>query len=706
MAQQATTSAGGSSLAVNRAKQWQIALFPFNNAATNVYFAFYNYFVYWAVLYLTGNVWASIGGVIAASGLAIGVSTFASIYAPIMRIFDGITDPILGGIMDKTKSRFGKFRPYMVIGNVMLAFSVLLMMIVGQFVPNSLAPLQWFLYCISYIIYVLGYTCQCAVTKAGQTCLTNDPQQRSQFVIWNMIGMIGSIVLVNVMANGILTVPEICSKGLIVYETSVADGGLTVAELISRWTESNIDYSNIADQLDPNKTYTYLSGAAYGKQFYYIMVPFVIIVSAIYTVMAVAAIAEKDKPEFWGVSTEKPAKFRDYVDILKNNKEMRWLVLSSGFNKLASTVSTSGAVAFLVYGCLMGDYNGLYIPFYALCFVFMGIFFMWGSITAGRKGQKRGVAQFTAFAFLFYIGVLIMLCIYNHEDPATHLSLFSMEGGFHLTINAYTIIFIILYGCGYGAFNCCDNLTIPMVADCTDYETYRSGNYLPGIMGTIFSLIDKLISALQTLLLQLFIVLLVPGLNALPAEGTPYMEGMQLSAIICFCLLPMAAWAITIFAMTRYGLSGKRLQEIQAVNAVRKAAVSGGMSMEQAMETWKTIDQVPAAFVYNKPPRIDKKTGKVIEEKENILDKIYNFIFTRRERVSGEASSNAIDIPEEYLTDEVRAMIAEADAKANGTAAPAEETAEVAEPTAEADEVPAETTETATEEKNDDSSES
>ena len=34
-----------------------------------------------------------------------------------------------------------------------------------------------------------------------------------------------------------------------------------------------------------------------------------------------------------------------------------------------------------------------------------------------------------------------------------------------------------------------------MVADCTDYETYRSGNYVPGIMGTIFSLVDKVISS-------------------------------------------------------------------------------------------------------------------------------------------------------------------------------------------------------------------
>ncbi len=332
-------------------------------------------------------------------------------------------------------------------------------------------------------------------------------------------------------------------------------------------------------------------------------------------------------------------------------------MLSSGLNKLASTVATSGAVAFLLYGCLMGDYNGLYIPFYALCFVFMGVFFLWGSQTAGRKGQKRGVAQFTVFAFLFYVGVLIMLCIYDPNNAATHLSLFKMvDGKFTITINAYTIFFIILYGCGYGAFNCCDNLTIPMVADCTDYETYRSGKYVPGIMGTIFSLVDKLISSLQTLLLQLFIVVLVPGLNALPGESTPYMDGMQLSCIICFCVLPMVAWLITTLCMTRYGLSGKKLQEVQAVNAVRKAAVAGGMAMEAAMQTWQTIDQVPDMFVHKPKPRINKKTGEVIVEKENLLDKIYNKIFTRHERVSGEPSINAVDIPEEFRTDEIRTL--------------------------------------------------
>lgn len=647
----ATVSSEDEGRGLNRAKQWQVALFPFNNAATNVYFAFYSYFTYFAIMYLTGSTGAALAGVIVNAALMLGVSAFTAVFVPLMRVFDGITDPVLGGIMDRTRSRFGKFRPFMVIGNVMLALSVLIMMVFFRGLPDSVAALRWVIYIVAYIIYVLGYTCQCACTKAGQTCLTNDPKQRSQFMIWNMIGQLGSIVLVNVMAGGVLTNEAICEKGLLVYEAE--EGGQTISQILANLNQNPTGNAALIEKLtalnlDANTLYAYNYGAAYGPTFYNIMVPFVIIVSAIYTIMAVAAISEKDKPQFWGVTTESP-KFRDYVNVVKSNRQIRWLVISSGFNKLASTVATSGAVAFLVFGCLMGDYNGLYIPFYVLAFIFMGLFFLWGSKTSGRKGQKRGVAQFTLLALLFYVGVLIMLCIYDPANTATHLSLFSMDGGFHLTINAYTIIFIILYGCGYGAFNCCDQMTIPMVADCTDYETYRSGKYLPGIMGTLFSLIDKLISSLQTLLLTIFIVGIVPGLNALPTEGTPYMDGMKLSAIICFCLLPMASWLITTFCMTRYRLSGKKLEEIQAVNAVRKAAIEGGMSLEQAMETWKTIDQVPAEFIPVKKPRINKKTGEVIVEKENFFDKLYKKVFTRHENEVAEPSVNAIPIPDEFL---------------------------------------------------------
>ena len=233
MSQTTAAASSGGNQALNRAKQWQIALFPFNNAATNVYFAFYTYFTYFAIMYLTGSTAGALAGTIVSASLVLIVSTFTSIFVPLMRVFDGITDPILGGIMDKTRSRFGKFRPFMIIGNIMLAFSLLIMMVFFRALPDSVSAIRWVVYIVAYVIYVLGYTCQCAVTKAGQTCLTNDPKQRSQFVIWNMIGQLGSIVLVNVMAGGVLTNEAICEKGLMVYESS---SGKYISDIIAELT--------------------------------------------------------------------------------------------------------------------------------------------------------------------------------------------------------------------------------------------------------------------------------------------------------------------------------------------------------------------------------------------------------------------------------------------------------------------------------------
>ena len=90
---------------VNRAKLYQLALFPLNNGATNVYFVLILSYV------------AQFGSSILQLGL------YASLMVTIMRICDAITDPIIGALMDRTSTRWGKFRPFMVIGSVIMAIS-------------------------------------------------------------------------------------------------------------------------------------------------------------------------------------------------------------------------------------------------------------------------------------------------------------------------------------------------------------------------------------------------------------------------------------------------------------------------------------------------------------------------------------------------------------------------------------------------------
>lgn len=66
------------------------------------------------------------------------------------------------------------------------------------------------------------------------------------------------------------------------------------------------------------------------------------------------------------------------------------------------------------------------------------------------------------------------------------------------SMNLYTIAFIVFYitMSGFGALY--SSIVIPMTADCADYEVYRSGRYVPGLMGTLFSFIDKMISSFAT----------------------------------------------------------------------------------------------------------------------------------------------------------------------------------------------------------------
>ena len=75
-------------------------------------------------------------------------------------------------------------------------------------------------------------------------------------------------------------------------------------------------------------------------------------------------------------------------------------------------------------------------------------------------------------------------------------------------LNAQTFIYLSLLSLVGGVVAVGGNIVIPMIADTSDYETYRTGNYIPGMLGTIFSFVDKLISSLATVLIGAMVRLL------------------------------------------------------------------------------------------------------------------------------------------------------------------------------------------------------
>ena len=500
---------------VNRAKLYQLVLFPLNNGATNVYYVLILSYI------------ATFGNNV------LGIATvFASVMVTGMRVFDAITDPIIGALMDRTNGKLGKFRPFMIIGNAIMALSVIVLYMIT---PNIPADMQWFRYAafvVLYAVWVIGYTFQTSVTRSGQTVLTNDPKQRPLFTIFNTVGSMAGMGLMQFLAP--------------------------------------IVRSNVADYDSAN--------------FYAFLTPIGIIVSIILTILAIIGIWEKDNAKYFGLggSTQEKVKISEYLEIIKNNNPMQRLMVAGAGCKLALSIATNVTVLCMLYGCMMGNYDGLYLPMMVLGYVCSVPFFLLTVRTSQKEGQKASLMKYVSVALVCYVGVLALLLLWKQGNPAWNLT-FLREGG--ITINLYTILFIIFFGIGYGAYYSTADMPIPMVADCSDYETYRSGKYIPGIMGTLFSLVDKLVSSLSATVVG--IAVSVIGLENLPVAETPYSAGMNWVVIVLFCVIPMVAWAVTLLVMKGYELTGPRMKEIQEVNVKRKDAIAGGMSMEEAMEKFK-----------------------------------------------------------------------------------------------------------------------
>ena len=511
--------------AVNRAKPYQLVLFPLNNGATNVYYVLVLSYI------------ATFGSKVLALSMI-----FASVMVTGMRLFDAVTDPIIGALMDRTNGKFGKFRPFMVIGNLIMAVSILALYCLTPLIPDTMMWARYAMFVALYAVWVIGYTFQTSCTRSGQTVLTNDPKQRPLFTIFNTVGSLLGMGAMQFFA-------PILAKN---YEGGYGSAG-----------------------------------------FFRMLAPVGIVISILLTLLAVVGIWEKDQPKYFGIGGEKIEKLKvsEYVQIIKENKPMQRLMVAGAGCKLALSIATNTTVLCMLYGCMMGNYDGLYLPMMVLGYVFSVPFFLLTVRTSQKKGQKASLMRYVSVALVCYVGVFVLLLLWKQDSAAFSLSLLG-EGG--LSINLYTVLFILLFGIGYGAYYATADMPIPMVADCSDYETYQSGKYIPGIMGTLFSLVDKLVSSLSATVVGVAVSFI--GLESLPTQYDPYTPGMNVVVIVLFCVIPMVAWAATLIAMKGYSLTGEKMKEIQAVNACRRDAVANGMSMEDAMRNYVKMEDVPYSY--------------------------------------------------------------------------------------------------------------
>ncbi|MGI6213511.1 MAG: MFS transporter [Christensenellales bacterium] len=119
----------------------------------------------------------------------------AGLILSITRIFDAINDPIMGAILDKTHTRWGKCRPYMLFTPVPVALLTILL-----FAPIRLSAAGATIYAsIIYLLFTLAYTANDIPYWSMSSVITTDPNKRVKVVTTTrIIGGLGSGLSVGV----------------------------------------------------------------------------------------------------------------------------------------------------------------------------------------------------------------------------------------------------------------------------------------------------------------------------------------------------------------------------------------------------------------------------------------------------------------------------------------------------------------------------
>ncbi|MBQ3423099.1 MAG: MFS transporter, partial [Romboutsia sp.] len=94
-------------------------------------------------------------------------------------------------------------------------------------------------------------------------------------------------------------------------------------------------------------------------------------------------------------------------------------------------------------------------------------------------------------------------------------------------------------------------------------ETYLSGRFVPGMMGTLFSFVDKLISSLATTVVAVSVASIgfVERMPDVTDVANPQLFWMTM---FLFIGMPMLGWIASIIAMKFYPLDKAKMDEVQA----------------------------------------------------------------------------------------------------------------------------------------------
>lgn len=366
----------------------------------------------------------------------------------IARIWDAINDPMMGTIVDKTRSKWGKCRPYLIIFPGIIGLVTILCFINGNYAEASTSAQKVIIVAwaaVSYIAWGMVFTV-CDIPLWGITSLmTEDENDRSKILgLARIVAGVGGI-------------------GVLIVQIAQA-----------------------------------LSGAFGGdmqKAFIVSAVIFTVIASILFEF---AGIFTREKVE----KSEKRYTFKENFKIMFGNKPFRQILISG---ILRSPIQLLMIVAMTLVTYYYANGNIMNILQYNDDGSFAGINF---KILIGLGSVAIGlfVGQFVSMGITpSLIKKMEKKTLYNFFSiagavPFVLIFVFYKISGGDLTTTFWSIIIGICMLFASASFGGINVLQSVMIADCVDYEEYTNGVRTDGVFFSGQSFITKLSAGIATII--------------------------------------------------------------------------------------------------------------------------------------------------------------------------------------------------------------
>ena len=381
----------------------------------------------------------------------------------IARIWDAINDPMMGTIVDKTKSKWGKCRPYLIIFPAIIGLVTILTFINGNYATASSTSQKVLIVAwaaISYIAWGMCFTV-CDIPLWGITSLmTEDESDRSKILgLARMVAGIGGI-------------------GVLVVQIAQALG----SAFVSKIDKNAVDYDTLVQKANQ-------------KGFIVTVIIMTVIASVLFEF---AGLFTREKVE----KSEKSYTFKENFQIMFRNKPFRQILISGILRspiQLLMIVAMTLVTYYYANGNIMnilatdasGKITGLNVKILVgLGCVAIGLFagqFIAMGVTPLiiKKVEKKTLYNIYSIAGAFPFALIFVF--------------YKVSGG-DLTSTFWSIIVGICMLVASAAFGGINVLQSVLIADCVGYEEYDFGVRSDGVFFSGQSFITKLAAGISTII--------------------------------------------------------------------------------------------------------------------------------------------------------------------------------------------------------------